>query len=112
MSCSVITLIYYYGFGEGWKRDDRSGDVHVLRLADSRRVQRAALDGPAHQPHNTALLLANLHHLECQIAVRNVDELIHLDGCGKILVGTRDLVAVALNLRVIMGRRRLQCSRW
>ena len=112
MSCSVITLIYYDGFGEGWKRDDRSGDVHVLRLADGRRVQRAALDGPARQPHSTALLLANLHHLECQIAVRNVDELIHLDGRGEVLVRARDLVAVALNLRVSVGRWRLQCSRW
>lgn len=112
MSCSLIFHTHHYRFGEGWKRDDRSGNVHVLRLADGRRVQRAALDGPAHQPRNAALLLANPHHLECQIAVRNVDELIHLDGRGKVLVRARDLVAVALNLRVSVGRRRLQCSRW
>ena len=89
-----------YGFGERGKRDDRSGDVHVLRLSDGRRVQRAALDRSAPYSHNEPLLLANLHHLEGQIAVRHVNQLIHLDRRGQILVGARDLVAVALNLGV------------
>ena len=56
-------------------------------------------------------LRADLHHLERQIAVRNVDQLSELHGRGKVLVGARDPVAIALDLPVKPPNRGIPCNR-
>ena len=70
------------------KRDDRPRNVHVLRLSNGRRVQRLAAD-----PRIT-----NLRHTEGQIAIRHVDQLIHLHRRRKVLVAAGKVRCVSLQL--------------
>lgn len=44
------------------------------------------------------LLGADLHDLEGQVAIGHVDQLIELHGSREVLVGTRDAMAISLDL--------------
>ena len=81
-----------YRFRQRGKRDDRSRNVHVLCLSDRCGVQRLASD-----PR-----VADLRHAEGQIAIRHVDELIHLHRRGKILVAAGQMRRISLQLCVIV----------
>ena len=79
-----------YRLRQRGKRDDRSRNVHVLRLADRRGIQRLA-------PNPR---VADLRHAEGQIAIRHVNELIHLHRRRKVLVAAGQVRRVSLQLRI------------